>query len=64
MDRKQAEARRVWDPFGGDRGRRGVVERVPDGMLGGKGRRVGGAVLLVRETAPQKDIVWTLHSRW
>ena len=27
---------------------------VPDGRLGGERTRVGGAVLLVRETAPQK----------
>ena len=63
-DRKKAEARRVRDPFGGVHGRRGVVEVVPDGRLGGeRKRRVVGAVLLVRETAPQEDMVWTLHSR-
>ena len=30
---------------------------VPDGRLGGERRGAGGAVLLIRATAPQKDIV-------
>ena len=30
---------------------------VPDGRLGGEKREMGGTALLVRETAPQKDMV-------
>ena len=40
-----------------------MIEIVPEGRLDGERTRVGGAVLLVRETAPLKDMVGTLHLR-
>ena len=43
---------------GGVHGRRGVVEMVPGGGLGGERRGVGDAVLPVCETAPQKDMIF------
>ena len=44
-------------PDSGVHGARGMVEMVPGGGLGGEKRGVGGAVLPVCETVPQKGMV-------